>query len=324
MKKYDFISIDNALMDVLVKASDEDIKRFNLTKGNMHLVTEADQSLLLSHFEKSEKAMELGGSALNTIRALTLLGTKTVFAGMVGRDSIGQKIKDRFEEIGIISKLRESDIGSGTCVILVTYDGERTMNTYLGSSRLFDEDLVPHDEIKDAKFFHFSGYQWDTEGQKRAINAAINTAKASGTLVSFDVADPFVVGRFEESFRQMIEDSADIVFANEEEAKLLYRSSPEEAADKIARAGAIGVIKLGGKGALISKGDQRIRIDALDANVIDTTGAGDMFAAGFLYGLHRNRDLKKCGEIGTLLASDVISRIGAKVSDEVLDKVASM
>lgn len=322
MKKYDVVAIGNALFDILLKSNDEDLNKLELTKGNMHLVDSDRQQQLLTYFESHKKQEELGGSALNSIRTLAALGAKTVFAGMIGKDEYGKKTQKRLEDIGIAPKIQTSDNPTGTCIVLISPDGERTMNTSLGASRLFDESLVPFDEIADAKIFHFCGYQWDTEGQKKAIRKAIEHAKKNNTLVSFDVADPFVVGRFGDEFKSMIKENADIVFANEEEAKLLFNSTPEEAAIEISEGGAIAVIKLGKKGALVMKGEERIEISPIPTTVVDTTAAGDMFAAGFLYGMYRNQSLEKCGKTAALLASDVISRFGAVVSDEVLDKAA--
>jgi sugar/nucleoside kinase (ribokinase family) len=311
-------------MDIIVQAEEADITILNLAKGTMHLVETDRQHQILARFADRPKTEELGGSGLNAIRTLARLGARTAFAGMTGTDSFGEKILVKLGELGITSKIQKSSYSTGTCAILVTPDGERTMNTHLGASRLFDENLVPYDEIAQAKIFHFCGYQWDTEGQKAAINAAIKWAKAHGTLVSFDAADPFVVERNTAVFRDMIEKYADIVFANEQEARLLYGSTPEAAAEAITQGGAIAVIKLGAKGALVAKGQERIRIEAVPTTVVDTTAAGDMFASGFLYGLHLGKSLAQSGHIAAILASDVISRFGAQVSEAALARVRSI
>lgn len=324
MKKFDVVSICNALMDILVMAREEDLETLQLTKGVMHLVDKHRQNEVLSHFQTTPKTTELGGSSLNAVRSLAALGANTAFAGMIGQDDFGRQISARMEELGIHAKLETCDNdATGSCAILVTPDGERTMNTNLGASRLYSPSLVPHEEIKAARIFHFSGYQWDTEGQISAIQEALHHAKTHNTQVSFDIADPFVVNRHRDQFKDLIVRHADIVFANKEEARLLY-GSPEAAADEISRAGAIAVIKLGAKGALIAKGSERIPVDAIPTNVVDTTAAGDMFAAGFLYGHYRRRSLGECGHTAALLASDVISRVGASLSDHVLDKAASL
>jgi len=324
LKTIDVVSVCNALVDILIQARDEDLAKLNLTKGVMHLVDHDRQRVVLNHFGSAPRTIELGGSSLNAIRTLAALGKKAVFAGMVSKDEFGERIHDRLHQLGIDGHLTfGTDDATGSCVILITPDGERTMNTHLGSSRLYDKAAVPHDKIKDARVFHFSGYQWDTDGQKDAITQAIKHAAGHGTLISFDVADPFVVQRHRDEFVAMIREYADIVFTNREEAKMLFEDTPGKAADAIASTGAIAVVKLGAEGALVQKDQTKHKIAPVKTTVIDTTAAGDMFAAGFLYGFLSNRDLETCGKMAATLASDVISRIGATVSSDALDTVAN-
>ncbi len=319
MKQFDVVAICNALVDILVEVKDTDLTALELNKGVMHLVDEQRQHFVLNRFSTHDKTIELGGSAMNAIRTLAALECRTVFAGAVGADEFGQRIRTRMHQLGIAAKLVENkQMATGSCVILVTADGERTMNTNLGASRLYDEDLVPHDEIADAKILHFCGYQWDTDEQKEAIRSAIKTAKAHDTLISFDLADPFVVDRHRDELIQIIENDADIVFSNREEARLLYRTDPEDAAARIAATKAVAVVKLGADGAMVRRGDEIVRIKPVATHVVDTTAAGDMFAAGFLYGYLASAPLQRCGDIAAHLASDVISRMGATVSDSAL------
>jgi len=324
MKKYNVVSVCNALVDILIRAEEEDLKQLSVTKGMMHLVDSDAQKKVIDHFKGKEQVVELGGSSLNAIRTLASLGNKTYFAGMVSVDTFGKQIKDRMSELKIECHLGESDEPTGSCVVLITPDGERTMHTHLGASRLYGTSQVPVAALKDTKVFHFCGYQWDTEDQKAAITESIKIAKEAGNIISFDVADPFVVGMHKEDFGQVIANDADIVFANEEEAKVLYGLSPEETAQKIADTGAIAVIKLGSKGAIIQKGSEIIRVGPVKTTVIDTTAAGDMFAAGFLHGYTAGRTLDVCGKMAATVASDVISRVGAKVSSEALDQLRNM
>ncbi len=324
MKIYDVVSVCNALVDILIKVEEKDIKDLGLTKGVMHLVDSERQRQILKHFADHHHSVELGGSAMNAIRTLAELRKKALFAGMISDDYYGQMIEKRMNQLGIESKLGLSHEPTGTCLILITPDGERTMNTHLGASRLYSIDQVPLEAIKAAKLFHFSGYQWDTEAQKTAMKAALAKAKESGTIVSFDVADPFVVNRNREDFTAMIAEYADIVFCNKEEAKGLYGESPAFAASQIARAGAIAVVKLGAEGALIQRGSESIKVEPVSTEVVDTTAAGDMFAAGFLYGHLAHRDLQVCGRMAATLASDVISRVGATVSNRALGDLAAL
>lgn len=324
MKTHDVVGICNALVDILIRVDERDVKHLNLNKGVMHLVDSPRQAEVLEYLKSHEQIVELGGSAMNAIRTLAQLGRKTVFAGMVSDDVYGNRIVARMKELGIKGDLGRSHEPTGTCVILITPDGERTMNTNLGASRLYTENEVPHKDLADAQVFHFCGYQWDTDGQKAAIRKAIDTAKQAGTKISFDVADPFAVGRNRETFLKVIEEDADIVFSNKEEAKMLLESTPEDAARWIASKGAVAVVKLGAEGALVASGDKVWRIAPVPTSVVDTTAAGDMFAAGFLNGYTAGKPLDVCGRMAATLASDVISRVGASVSDGAIQHVRLM
>ena len=324
MTDIDVSSICNALVDILVKTEDTTLEKLNLKKGIMHLVDDDRQAEVLKHFANSKPVTELGGSCLNAIRTLASLGSKTHFSGMVGEDAYGKMIHERMDTLNISNNLDTSRASTGTCLVLVSPDGERTMNTNLGASRLFDESLVPSEALKNSKVFHFCGYQWDSDSQKKAIKLAIDIAKANGTKVSFDIADPFVVQNNREDFLKLIEQSADIVFANQEESKMLFGCSPEDSAKKIAEFGAIGVIKKGAKGAVVAHKGQSIQIPPIATEVKDTTAAGDMFAAGFLYGYTNEQTLEVCGHIAATLAADVICRVGATVSEAALGKAKSI
>ncbi|MFW7377545.1 MAG: adenosine kinase [Oligoflexus sp.] len=325
MKSIDVVSICNALMDILVEVQESDVTNLKLRKGIMHLVDDEHQAGVASHFADHSKTEELGGSSLNAIRTLAELGAKTSFAGMIGQDKYAEQIKARMAQLGIKANLQATDkAATGSCFILITPDGERTMNTNLGASCLFDESLVPYECLEQARIFHFCGYQWGSNSQIEAIKKALETAKSHKTLISFDVADPFVVENHQGTFIEVIDQYADIVFANREEAQLLYDATPELACDKICETGATAVIKLGAEGALIGKGDRRIKIRPYPTKVVDTTAAGDMFAAGFLYGQAKGASLEKSGEIAALLAADVISRIGAKISAEAIAKAKEL
>lgn len=326
IKTLDVISVCNALMDIVLEVRDEDIKNHGLTKGTMHLVDRPLQEKLLHEFHDHEQVIELGGSALNVIRALALLGHRTGFVGSIANDRFGEKIRSQLAQLNIhchLGIVPTSRAITGTCLSLVTPDAERTMVTHLGASRLYSSQDLPLDDLRQARFFHFSGYQWDGDNQKEAVTHAIEVAKKAGTRISFDLADPFVVQQHGEEFRRLVK-QADVVFANEAESKLLYGESPEACAAKIASTGAIAVIKLGARGALIQKNQETHWIQALPTTVVDTTGAGDMFAAGFLHGLCAEQPLSRCGHFAALLASDVISRFGARLSSGVIANIKAM
>ncbi len=321
-KHYDVLTICNALVDLLYKAEDVDLAQFNLSKACTSLVNTEQQQTILRHFAAQDPTVELGGSSLNAIRALAMLKKKTVFAGMLGNDHYGYTIRKRLEDLNIKGDLHTTDKdATGTCLILVTPDGERTLNTHLGASHLYTREIIPTEDLEASRILHLSGYQWDTDEQKEAVMIAMQIAKKASCEISLDLADPFVVQHNRDALTQVIRDYADIVFANEQEASLLYGTSPEETAKRIADTGAIAVVKLGARGALVQKGSQLVKIAPVATKVVDTTGAGDMFAAGFLYGHLSNLSLEECGNIAALLASDVISRFGATLSDSVIAAV---
>ncbi len=324
MRQSDVIAICNALVDLMTPARDEDLTRLQLTKGVMHLVSAEEQLAYLAELCHHDHTLELGGSSLNALRVMAGMGHKVGFVGTIGRDIYGTKITERMRQLEMNSFVHETEEATGTCLIAISPDGERTMITSLGASRLYHADHIPHQAIRDARILHFCGYQWDTDGQKDAIYQAMTTAKESKTLISFDVADPFVVERNQGDFQEVIAEYADIVFANRQEAVLLYGCDPEEAAARIAKDGAIAVMKLGGEGALIRHGHKVYRVPAVKTQVVDTTAAGDTFAGGFLSGFLHERDLMTCGHIAATVAADVISRVGTTVADDVLAKASAM
>ena len=325
MKEIDVMSICNALVDVVLDASEQDLVDLNLSKGKMHLVDAAQQEKVLAHVAGHHKTIELGGSSMNAIRALAALGRRTAFAGAVSNDEFGGMIRERLQALKIESYLQTlSDSPTGSCAILVSPDGERTMNTFLGASRLYDEKVLPLERLTSAKIFHFCGYQWDTDSQKKTLYKALKMCKEHRCTTSFDLADPFVVANYRKDFCELIDEHIDIVFANREEAELLYGLDVEKTAERIAETGAIAVIKLGAQGALIRDGQKIYRVSAVPTRVVDTTGAGDFFAAGFLYGFSGKRSLPVCGSIAALLASDVISRYGVTLSQKTIDAVHAL
>lgn len=315
------LSICNALIDILVEVDNDEFSALGIEKGVMHLVDASTQHKLLSRFADHKLSYELGGSAMNTTRTLAALGIDTMFFGTVGKDDFGTKILSRMADLGITSRVELTSEPTGSCAILITPDGERTMNTCLGASSHYHDELVPHEDIRKASILHFTGYQWSTDHQRHAVKNAIKTAKEFGTKVSFDVADPFVVRAFGEDFRQTIIDSADIVFANAQEARDLYGCEPAEAAKIIADSGAVAVIKLGSKGALIRSGNDEYKIAPVTTTVVDTTAAGDMFAAGFLYGYIKQFPHEQSGAIAARLASEVISKIGAVLPTNAINQI---
>lgn len=248
---------------------------------------------------------------MNVARAAAQLGSKISFTGMVGKDTYGDEVIKRLEQLGVHANIhRHGSEQTGSCSVLVSKDGERTLNTYLGASSLYDEKHLPGEVLENSKVLHFTGYQWDRPNQIAAIQAAIDIAKKNKTLISLDVSDPFVAENHREPLQKLIQNDVDILFANEEEAACLY-GDLDKAKQALTDVDCLAVIKLGAKGAWVrGPASEPFIVPALKVDVIDTTGAGDSFAAGFLHGFVKDYDLKTCAVIAVRLASDVITRLG--------------
>lgn len=320
-EEFDVSSICNVLVDLLIEVSEEDLKSFQLEKGKMHLVNKVQQNQILETCRNPLNKVELGGSSLNTIKALAQLGCRVSFSGMIGEDAYGSIAKQSMDDLGIVSQLQKhEEEETGKSLILITPDGQRTMNTYLGASCFYQGNPKLFRPVEASRFFHFCGYQWACPTQREIALESIRVAKENGCLVSFDLADPFVVRENRTEFLELIKKDVDIYFGNRDETKILFEDSSRESFLKD-HPDVISVLKLDADGALVSYKGEEIKVDPIRVNVVDTTGAGDMFAAGFLCGLVNGLDLSTSGHIATILASDVISHFGASLSKEALQRV---
>lgn len=316
-KQLDVLSICNVLKDIIIKVSDQELEELGLSKGTMILISEEEQQKILDKFESKDKKIELGGSGTNAMRTMAILGQNVSQAGMIGDDLYGNICLQRVKELGIKSNIKKAKTGStGTSIILITPDGERTMNTCLGMSRCYTISDIPEDDIADSKYLHITGYQWDTENQIQAINHAIQVAKDNNTKISFDLSDPFCVDRHRETFMSVMKDSVDIVFANLKEANMLTGKGLEESLEILGDLADIAIIKCGPEGSWIKTKTQKIKVAANNVQVVDTTAAGDMYAGGFMYGLTKNMSLEECGKIANFCAETVIQQVGARIPDD--------
>jgi sugar/nucleoside kinase (ribokinase family) len=205
--------------------------------------------------------------------------------------------------------------------VLVTGDGERTMNTHLGVCREYRKEFLPLEDIRQSKIFFTTAYMWDTPNQIEAIEEALKVAREAGCRIAIDLADPFAVDRSRETLHRHIEQGFDLVFANGEEGRIMTCKEPEAACREMAQTVGVAVVKDGADGAFIAHGDQMVHVEAHPVTVVDTTGAGDCFAAGFLAGLIDGRQLETCGKLATLLAADTIGHLGVKLSRDISTRV---
>tara|TARA_B100000963_G_scaffold1011_1_gene759 strand:+ start:659 stop:1615 length:957 start_codon:yes stop_codon:yes gene_type:complete len=313
--KFDITGIGNAIVDVIVNVEDKYLEDHNIRKGMMSLVD-------LKTIENISDTIEIkttvsGGSVANSIVALAQNGMNTAFIGKVSNDEIGSKFIDglKSENVTFACKAQSDDSKSGRCIVMVTPDAQRTMSTYLGISQKLNSGDINQDVIKNSSITYLEGYLWDLDDAQVAIKHATDYAKSSGNLVAFSVSDVFCIERFRDSFRSMIDSNVDIVFANKEEIKSLYENDNIEEITKIlSQQERIYAITMGEEGALIIKGDETYKIEAQKIeNLVDTTGAGDLFAAGFLEHFIKNESLESCGSRGVEMASRVIQQYGARL-----------
>lgn len=321
----DVVSIENALIDLLIRANDSDVKTFGMAKGVMQLVDEETQKNVLKNLGNTRPEVELGGSASNALRGMAILGSKTSYSSSVGNDAYGKAFASRMQELGIVNRLSVIDnIHTGTCLVVVTPDGERTLNTYLGACRSYVPSFIPFDDIAKSKIFFSTGYMLDTQGQIEALHSAIDYSLKCNVKVAFDVADPFVIKRHDQKTVFSLLEKTHLVFLNAEEARILLNKEPERAAIELSKTIELSVVKDGEKGAYIAYNGNVIFIPAKKVEVADTTGAGDMFAGGFMFGLCNGLTFEQSGQIATLLASDTVSYMGVRLSSNIRSQVEAI
>ena len=321
----DVVGVGNAIVDVLAEAEDSFLAEQGLHKGSMALVdTERAEALYQAMGPGTEMS---GGSAANTIAGLASLGGKAGFIGKVRDDQLGAVFRHDIQSLGVQFTTPPLTDGPPTarCLILVTPDAQRTMNTFLGASAQLTEDDIDEALIARAHITYLEGYLFDPPAAKRAFAKAASTAHASGRKVSLTLSDTFCVERHREEFQDLVANHVDILFANENEAKALYRKDSFDDAIAAVR-GNCGVVCItrSEKGSVILAGDQVHEIPAERAErLVDTTGAGDLYAAGVLYGVTQGRPLPDCGRIGSIAAAEVISHVGARPAAKLADLVAA-
>lgn len=311
---YDIAALGNAIVDVIAPVSDKFLLEHNIAKGVMSLIDEYRANQLYAAMNDPRESA--GGSAANTLAGFASLGGRGLFVGKVRDDRLGESFAASMTKTGIVYDTPMAADGPSTAcsLIAVTPDGERSMNTYLGASRELAETDIDASMIARGKILYIEGYLWDAPGPKKSIQKAIAAAHAANCKVALAVSDPFCVARYREEFLALLQADVDILFANEEEAKSLFQAQSFDDALQAARSWkGLLVLTRSEKGCVIASGDELHVLDAVPVSkVVDTTGAGDQFAAGFLFGLTHNHALDICGRLGALAAAEVISHYGAR------------
>lgn len=323
--RFHVCSIGNAIIDVLTEAPETAVEEFGLNKGSMTLIDEDRANYLTSVMLK--RVEESGGSAGNTAVGLAGLGARSAYIGKVRKDVMGMAFSESMRRSNVYfhTTMAESGPSTARCLIFVTPDHQRTMNTYLGAC----VQLTPHDIdpeiIENSSVTYLEGYLWDLEEAKAAFRKAIKIAHASGRKVALSLSDPFCVQRYRHEFRDLIENNVDILFANSDEISTLYECEYEQAREKLRGKVEIAALTMGVKGSEIVTSSATIPCPIIPIkNRVDTTGAGDFFAAGFLYGLVQERDLQSCAILGSASAAAVIQVFGARLSSQDLAWVKSV
>ncbi|NQV47217.1 MAG: adenosine kinase [Rhodospirillaceae bacterium] len=323
--RFDVLGIGNAIVDVLAHADDEFLNSHGLVKGTMSLIDEATAEAV---YDKMGPAIECsGGSAANTIAGVASLGSRGAFIGKVKDDQLGQVFRHDITALGIAFETAADSAPDGAstarCMIHVTPDAQRTMQTYLGACVDLGPDDIDGDMVAASAVTYLEGYLWDPDNAKQAFRKAAKIAAEAGRMVSLSLSDPFCVDRHRADFCDLVENHVDLLFANEEEIMSLYQVDQFDDALQAVRAHCkIAALTRSEKGSVIISGNDIHIIDAEDAvHIADSTGAGDAYAAGFLHGLAIGQPLDVCGRIAGIAAAEVISHVGARPDVSLKDLV---
>lgn len=314
--RYDVVAIGNAIVDILSPATDAFVAEHGMTKGQMQLIfSPADADALYASMGPGQTVS--GGSAANTVAGMAMLGSACAFIGQVADDELGDIFAHDIRASGIRFDVpaRAGQPTTGRCLIFVTPDGQRTMNTFLGASHYLPTQALDRALIADAAYLYIEGYLWDPEEPRAAMREAIAVAKGAGRKVAFTTSAEFVIDRHRADFLQLIDEGqVDLVFANEAELMALTETTDIEAAiAAVAPKVETLVCTLSERGALAMRGGERTEVAAEPIDqVVDTTGAGDLFAAGFLHGQTHGLDLARSLRLGAICAAEVISHVGAR------------
>ncbi|UFP95366.1 adenosine kinase [Gloeobacter morelensis] len=314
MSTFDVFALCNPLYDLQVQVSDALLVGFGFPKGGVCLIDREQYDELIPKLAGLPIHATPGGSAANTVIGIQQLGGTTCYTGKVGADSYGAAYRNGMISRGVQANLGVGSQPTGLSVILITPDAQRTMFTYLGACRelgLFDIDP---DAIAQSRYLYVTGYCWDTQNQKDAVLFAMEQARAAGVPIALSLSDPFVVRRHKEELRRVVNDHVDVLFGNQEEAEVFTEtSSPEAAVDVLRSYCNTAVVTMSAAGSYIAHGSHMYRIEPFAVAAVDATGAGDMYAAGLLYGLTHDLSISATGRLASYLAARVVAQLGPRL-----------
>lgn len=316
-KKYDISGIGSPLLDFTVMVDEKILDDMGLKKGQMHLVDEEKSSAILKRLENLKMETSPGGSSANTLAGVATLGGTGILMGTVGKDSYADYYKNETEKSGIKTRLGRHKGVTGHAITLITPDYERTFATHLGAALQFRKADVNTGDIKKSRILHIEGYLLEMPKIREAAIFAMETAKNNGIIVSVDLADPGLISRIHGVLKEIVRKYTNIVFVNEDEAKAFTGSEGEAALDILYSMCGTAVVKLGPRGSLIKRDGAVHRIPIYDIPVVNRNGAGDMYAAGVLYGIARGIDIEMAGKIGSYASSLVVGQTGARLKGKI-------
>jgi sugar/nucleoside kinase (ribokinase family) len=318
---FDVYGVGNSLVDIQARTSDEAVVRLGFHRGVMTLVDEATQRRVLAALDGVPLSRCAGGSAANTVIAVADFGGRAAYAGKVAADSLGHFFLEDMRRIGVTIEVPPADGDSGTCVILITPDAQRTMLTHLGVSATLGPGDISEADIRNAKYVYVEGYLFGGEPTRSAALRTMELAKRNGVKVAFTVSDPFLISSHREEFWRLIEGPVDLLFCNLEEARSLTgRRDPIDCATEIHRHAENVALTLGPDGSILMHNGQVIPIEGVKAQAIDTTGAGDMYAGALLYGITNGLSWNDAGHLASHAAARIVEQLGARLQRRFTDR----
>jgi sugar/nucleoside kinase (ribokinase family) len=312
--RFDVFGMCNALVDLEARVEEAVLEQFRLQKGGMFLIDEAQRQTLVQQLSGQIIHSEAGGSGANTMIGVALLGGTACYTSKVADDEHGAIYRRSLSEKGVKPNLAIGEGNTGVSFILLTPDAQRTMCTYLGASQQLHPDEVNIDDLRQSRYLYITGYMWDTETQKQSVLHAMQEANRAGVRVAFSLSDIFCVRRHKADFQHLLEQHVDVLIGNAAEAQeLTDASSPQDAARRLAEYCDVAVVTMDSRGALIQQGSTVYEISAFRVQAVDATGAGDMYAAGLLYGLCQSWELEAAGRLAAYTAAQVVTKLGARL-----------
>lgn len=313
-RRYDVFGMCNALFDIQAEVSDDVLATLGYEKGGMFLIDEESQRAVVSQVYNSIVHTEAGGSGANTMMGVALLGGSACYTSRVGEDEHGRLYCESLESKGVQTFLSSGPGDTGISLILITPDTQRTMLTFLGQSRLLQAADVPVEALRQSEYLYVTAYLWDTNNQKEAVLRAMSEANRAGVRVALSLSDPFCVNRHKEEIKELVRNHVDVLFGNYHEAQALTDTeTPEAALSALADHCDVAVVTMDSDGSLLRRDGRTHRVPAYRIRAVDTTGAGDMYAAGLIYGLARGLDLDTTGRIASFYAAEVVAKLGPRL-----------